>query len=197
MKLHTANLLQVTLIGVTYALPMRWMLVTILVALSACNNSIYTRDGVTDGDTFYLAPHAWADDDPALQSWVTYSLVRSACQLQIGGDNPARNSDYGCEFTARRRLLDAWEEQRSENPGAEDPYLDALLRVRRAGFLDEYTVRYFGRDDWVVPAEVEVADFRRWQRQHLRGHKPETRIIGSWNYGAARTSCNTVTDTGC
>ena len=197
MKLQIANLLQVTLIGVKYASAMRWILVTVLLALSACNNSIYTRDGVTDGDTFYLAPHAWADDDPALQSWVTYSLVRSACQLEIGGNNPARNSDYGCEFTARRRLVDAWEAQRSENPGVADPYLDALLRVRQAGFLDEYTVRYFGRDEWIVPAEVRVADFRRWQRQHLRGHKPETRIIGSWNYGAAQTSCTAVAETRC
>jgi hypothetical protein len=182
MKLHSANLLQVTLSGVTYAWPMRWMIVTALVALSACNNAIYTRDGVTDGDTFYLAPHAWADDDPALQSWVTYSLVRSACQLEIGGGNPARNSDYGCELMARRHLVDAWEERIAQDPEVEDPYLDALLRVRKAGFLDEYTVRYFGRDDWVVPAEVRVADFRRWQRRHLRGHRPETRIIGSWNY---------------
>ncbi|MEJ2275530.1 MAG: hypothetical protein P8Y01_13335 [Woeseiaceae bacterium] len=71
-----------------------------------------------------------------------------------------------------------------EDPDAADPYLDALLRVQKAGFLDEYTVRYFGRDDWVVPAEVRVADFRRWQQQHLPGHKPETRIIGSWNFGA-------------
>jgi hypothetical protein len=182
MKLQIANLLQVTLTRVTYACRMRWILATALVALSGCNSSVYTRDGVTDGDTFYLAPLAWADDDPALQSWVTYSLVRSACQLEIGGDNPARNSEYGCEFTARRHLVDAWEQQRSANPGAEDPYLDALLRVRKAGFLDEYTVRYFGRDDWVVPAEVRVQDFRRWQRRHLRGHKPETRMIGSWNY---------------
>ena len=51
-----------------------------------------------------------------------------------------------------------------------------------AGFLDEYTVRYFGRPHWQVPVEVQVDDFHRWQRQHLRGHKPETRLIGSWGY---------------
>ena len=37
-------------------------------------------------------------------------------KLELGGDNPARNSDYGCEFTARRHLLDAWERQRAEHP---------------------------------------------------------------------------------
>lgn len=184
MKSGIANLLQVSLSTVKYALPMRIPAFVLLLVLAACNSSIYTKDGVTDGDTFYLAPQAWADDDPVLQSWVAYSLARSTCQLAIGGTNPARNDDYGCEFTARRHLVDAWERQRSEHAGITDPYLDALLQVRAAGYLDEYTVRYFGRDDWLVPAEVQIDDFRRWQRRHLRGHQPETRIIGSWNYRA-------------
>ena len=33
-----------------------------------------------------------------------------------------------------------------------------------------------------VPVEVQVDDFQRWQRQNLRGHRPETRLIGSWGY---------------
>lgn len=161
---------------------MRILLLTGLLSLAACNTSVYTKDGVTDGDTFYLAPRAWADDDPALQSWVAYSLVKSACQLEVGGENPARSSNYGCELTARQHLLDTWEEQREEHSNASDAYLDALLRVRRAGFLDEYTVHYFGRPDWSVPAEVNVADFSRWQRANLARHQPQTRLIGSWNY---------------
>lgn len=176
------DLLQVSLMNVTYPVGMRILLVMGLLPLAACNTSIYTKDGVTDGDTFYLAPYVWADDDPAVQSWVTYSLVKSACQLQAGGENPARNSDYGCELTAREHLLDTWESQREEHDRASDPYLDTLLRVRRAGYLDEYTVHYFGRNDWQVPAEVRLADFHRWQRGNLGRHKPQTRMIGSWNY---------------
>jgi hypothetical protein len=113
---------------------------------------------------------------------VTYSLVKSTCQLEVGGDNPARNSDYGCELTAREHLLDTWDSQRDEHRDASDPYLDSLLQVRNAGFLDEYTVHYFGRADWHVPAEVQVGDFRRWQKGNLPRHKPQTRTIGSWNY---------------
>lgn len=161
---------------------MRPLLVISLLVLAGCNTSVYTRDGVTDGDTFYLAPRAYGDDDPVLQSWVAYSLIRSTCQLELGGDNPARNSDYGCEFTARRHLVDTWLEQRAAHPGAADDYLDALLKVRDAGHLDEYTVHYFGRRSWQVPAEVRVAEFRRWQRSHMPGHRPRTRLIGSWNY---------------
>jgi hypothetical protein len=133
---------------------------------------------VTDGDTFYLAPRALTDDDAVLQSWVTYSLIRSTCQLDVGGENPARVNTYDCELRARRRLLDSWRENRERA----DPYLDTLLAVSQAGFLDEYVVYYFGRDSWQVPAEVDLDAFRDWRRSRLRGHKPETRLVGSWGY---------------
>lgn len=153
-----------------------------LLLTAACNSEIYTRDGVTDGDSFYLAPHAFQDDDPALQSWVAYSLMKSTCQLEVGGEIPARVSDFKCEHTARQHLLDTWTEQQLQHKGATDAYLDSLVDVRNAGFLDEYTVHYFGRQHWEVPTGLRSKDFRRWQRTHLRHHQPETRIIGSWGY---------------
>jgi hypothetical protein len=161
---------------------MRILLLLALVPTGALASEIFTRDGVTDGDTFFLAPRAYSDDDPALQSWVAYSLMKSTCLLELGGDNPARNSSYGCEFTARMHLVDAWETQRTEHPNASDAYLDTLLRVREAGYLDEYTVRYFGKRHWQVPVEINVDRFRRWERKHLPRHRPQTRLIGSWNY---------------
>ena len=182
MKRGFAKRLQVSLITVTYSVRMRVLLLLVCLPAVALAGQIFTRDGVTDGDTFYLAPRAHVDDDPVLQSWVAYSLARSTCQLEMGGDNPARNSSYGCEFTARRHLLDTWEEQRAEHSDAADDYLDALLQVREAGFLDEYTVHYFGKKHWQVPAEVDVPAFRRWQKRHLKGHRPQSRLIGSWNY---------------
>ena len=175
-------MLQVSLICVKYAANMRIFALLPLLLLAACNSEIYTRGGVTDGDTFYLAPRAYSDDDPVLQSWVAYSLAKSVSQIDIGGEIPARVSDYGCEFTARRHLVDTWQEQRLENGAVSDAYLDDLVRVNEAGFLDESTVSYFGHRDWQVPVEVRVDDFRIWQRQHLRRHRPQTRIIGSWGY---------------
>ena len=154
----------------------------ILTVAAGCGSEMYVRDGVTDGDTFYLADRAFADDDPVLQSWVTYSLARSACQLDVGGTNPARQSTYGCEFSARQLLLDSWQQHRDEDPALAHEYLDELLAVRRAGFLDEYVVHYFGRRKWQVPAEVDVRAFRQWRRKHLAGHRPQTHIIGSWNF---------------
>ena len=176
-----ANGVQVSLMDVNYAWSMRILVLCALLAVAGCNPSVYTRGGVTDGDTFYLAPRAWVDDDPVLQSWVAYSLMKSACQLEVGGDVPSRVSDYGCEFTGRMKLVETWEEQRALKQ-ASDRYLDDLVRVRNAGYLDEYTVHYFGARGWIVPVEVRVDDFLDWRRAELPGHRPETRLIGSWNY---------------
>ncbi len=161
---------------------MRASLPLVFILLAGCSSDIYVRGGVTDGDTFHLAPIALTDTDPVLQSWVAYSLARSACQLEIGGENPARNSSFACETLARGILADAWAEQRAEEPGIGDRYLDALVKVRDAGFLDAYTAYFFERDGWQVPDDVDIDSFAVWRRQHLRRHRARTRIIGYWAY---------------
>lgn len=152
------------------------------VTLFGCNGDIYLRDGVSNGDTFYLAPRALVDSDPVLQSWVSYSLSLSTCQLQLGDVNAARASAYTCELTARRLLSDTWAEKAIENPQIADDYLDDLALVSESGFLAEYVAYYFRRTHWHIPGELRIQEFRAWQRSHLRGHKPKTQLTGSWNY---------------
>jgi len=158
-----------------------WLLLP-LFALAGCNSEIYLQDGVTDGDTFYLAPRALSDDDPALQSWVTYSLSISACQLGIGGDNPARATSFECELKSRELLLDTWRDHKRIDPEFRDAYLDDLDAIERAGYLPEHVARHFGRRHWELPPTLEVGDYRRWERQAVPGLEPETRLVGSWNY---------------
>lgn len=150
--------------------------------LAACSGSIYLRDGVTDGDTFYLAQQALIDDDPVLQSWVRYSLARSACKLGIGGENPARNSSFDCELTARQHLVDAWVEQGGAGHGRHAEYLDELVLVNDRGYLEEYVAHHFRRREWNIPDALELNTYRRWEKMSLPDHRPETRIVGSWNY---------------
>lgn len=179
---RSASLLQLSLMEFTYPANMRLLALLLLIPVVATSGEIYTRDGVTDGDTFYLAPSAFANDDAAFQSWVAYSLMKSACQLEIGGENPARANSFECEFKSRQHLVNAWEEKRAQDRNITDSYLDALSDVQYAGFLAEYITKYFGRKDWDLPEGLRIDEFRHWQREHLRGHKPKTRIIGSWNY---------------
>ena len=146
-------------------------------AAAACGGDVFLRDGVTDGDTFYLAQQALVDDDPALQSWVSYSLTRSTCQLTLGGDNPARQTSFDCELMARRHLLESWREREGR-----DDYLDDLAAIDEAGWLPEYVARHFARGHWTLPDDLEPAAYRRYERRHFPGHRPRTRWVGSWNY---------------
>jgi hypothetical protein len=164
---------------------LRCVSLCLIVLLAGCNPTIYVRDGVTDGDTFYLARQAFTSGDPAVASWVRFSLMRSACKLEVGGEIPSRVSTFDCEVTARSHLVDAWQEERIRNDSVEDVYLDALLEVRHAGFLNEYVVYYFGKPTWEVPEMFDETGFRDYRRMHLRGHRAETRLIGSWGYGGA------------
>ena len=154
----------------------------VLLALAGCSSEVYLRDGVTDGDTFYLADNTLLDADPVLQSWSSYSLTRSVCQLQIGGENPARASSFECELTARRHLVESWAEHRNTEAGVSDPYLDSLSRVHEAGYLPEYVAYYLNRRQWQLPNDLDSEGFVDWRRQYLRRHKAETRLTGSWNY---------------
>lgn len=164
---------------------MRFLMYLALVpalTVAGCDGGIYVRDGVTDGDTFYLAENAYHDDDPVLQSWVAYSLDLSTCQLTIGGDNPAHNSSFACEYGARQALADAWVEKTADDPTSADPYLDNLVKIREADFLREYVADSYARRGWNVPDDLAIREYDRWRRDNLHGHRREQRITGSWNY---------------
>lgn len=150
--------------------------------LSACASDVYVRGGVTDGDTFFVAPVAYATDDPSVASWLRYSLIRSTCQLELGGPNPARANSYACELKGREHLVDAWLEHRASGGDHEDAYLDDLATVREAGFLDEYTAHYFAKDERRRSQTFDWKGFERWRGRHLKRHRPQTRLVGYWGY---------------
>lgn len=163
-------------------------LLTAVLFIAACGNGIYLRDGVTDGDTFYLSQRALMDDDPVLQSWVSYSLTRSACQLDIGGDNPARANSFDCELSARNDLLATWREKKIRRPALSNNYLDTLVAVQDAGYLPEYIDHHFSRRQWSMPDDLQVCEYQRWMSRSFPRHKAETRLIGAWNYARKVTT---------
>ncbi len=150
--------------------------------LGACDGRIYVRDGVTDGDTFYLPEYVIYDDDPALQSWVAYSLDLSTCQLTLGGDNPARNSSFDCEHGAHEILVQSWQGQLQNNAGASDGHLDTLLEIANYGYLREYVAVELARPGWELPDDLDRDGYRTLLGELRADVKPQRRIVGSWNY---------------
>jgi hypothetical protein len=166
----------------------RTPLIVAFLALHGCAGDIYLRDGVTDGDTFYLSQQAMMEDDAVTQSWVRYSLARSACKLAIGGDNPARNSSYECELTARRHLVTAWSDYEVFSNQGGGRYLNELQQVSERGYLEEYVAHHFRRRHWHMPEDLDLSGYRRWEKRSLPEHRPETRLKGSWNYAGKVTA---------
>ena len=171
---------------------MRFLLAATALTMAACNGEIYVRDGVTDGDTFYLADRALVDDDPVLQSWVSYSLAVSACQLMNGGENPARASSFDCEVQARQVMLDTWREKQAIDRSVADPYLDDLEIIDNAGFLGEHVARHFANQGWDIPGDLEIRAYRDWARDVIPGHDAETRSGGDEN--SARPAIGLIED---
>ena len=74
-------------------------------------------------------------------------------------------------------------EQGVQAPGeTEDTYLDRLQSVAAAGYLGEYVAWYYGESSWELPDTLDLRGFRSWRKKNLRGHRPQTRITGSWGY---------------
>ena len=171
-------------------MPRYYLVFVLIAAVAACDSRIYVRDGLTDGDTFYLPQYVYFDENPVIQSWVAYSLGRSVCQLEMGGDNPARNHSFDCEVTSRELLVERWRELGGEplEAGPTDggqsgaAYLDTLAATADAWF-------YHRGNGWAAPEGLRMDAFAEWRRRELpRGHRATTRIIGSWGYAARGAS---------
>jgi len=160
-----------------------------ILALAGCG--IYTLGGPGHGDRFVVPPGAATNPDAVVQSWVAYSLARSTCQLEHGGDAPSHHRSFECELGPREVLVERWAGRDARrNPDAEgapapppqqDEYLDLLVRVRDAGFLAEYVWHYLREPGWKEPEGLRHSAFEAWRaREGLRWHRPRTRIIGYW-----------------
>ncbi|MEN7343893.1 MAG: hypothetical protein AAAFM81_13165 [Pseudomonadota bacterium] len=169
-------------------LPIRpFSLIAAILLIIGCDTRVYVKEGVTDGNRFSLPAMVELSPDPVVQSWVAYSLAKSVCQLEMGGENPARNNSFACELSSREVLVDRWSDYGSVDTGERSDdaqYLDQLAEASDAGFLDEYVWQFMAQRDWTQPASLELEAFKRWRQEQptWRRHRAVTRIIGSWGY---------------
>jgi len=106
-------------------------------------------------------------------AWLAYSLAKAAAHEEAlksasGNGTP---DDFAVEFAGRRALALTWRGARGGESPAADAYLDQLVAIDDAGFMDEYVLASFANPGWVVPAPVlgglEPASFGRWAEANV------------------------------
>ncbi len=106
-------------------------------------------------------------------AWITYATIRGRTYEEVR-DRGSRNragDDYLIEVRARSGMAAFWRDQRQTPEAASDAYLDKLVEIAEAGFIEEYVLGTFARPGWTVPSKelplIDFASFAEWGPVHL------------------------------
>jgi hypothetical protein len=106
-------------------------------------------------------------------AWLAYALMRGSIyqELQTRGSGNRSADDFLIEYRAREMLANLWLESRESDEVEPDAYLDKLVEIADAGFLDEYVILVFAKPGWTVPLDyardLDPAGFSDWWREHV------------------------------
>ena len=123
-----------------------------------------------------LDPRAAAAGPATMTSWLVYAAAkRSLIDTRVAAGG--RTDDFSIEASAREALVDHWRSQQA-TASTSEPYLDRLVEVADAGYLDEYVIAAFGEPGWTIPPDVvgslDLPGFFGWGQERLRDHTVET-----------------------
>jgi hypothetical protein len=158
-----------------------------LVTLGACGYPVGQADKAarpprehnpcTGEPSLIVSPEILKYDEGARAAWMAYGITKlGVLRGQVSGLSARRASDYGIELEAHTTMLSVWKHRRAEG-AAPDAYLDTLMDVERAGFLEEYVLISFGEPGWTLPASalasLDWTGFFAWAKSHLGKHRPK------------------------
>lgn len=124
--------------------------------------------------------------DPAIMqgpggaAWLAYGAGKAAAHERAAGSAAGNGTadDFPVELAGRAALALAWRIARAGESPPSDAYLDKLVAIDDAGYLEEYVLATFGAPGWVVPAPVlaglDPAGFSRWAEGSLAGLESAT-----------------------
>jgi len=112
---------------------------------------------------------AWIGYAAARAEWVQENLSREDFK-EMG-----YKRSFDEELSARKSLLEIWMELTESKSGLSDQYLDELVMVRKAGFLEEYVWQLLRSPDWTTkPDNLELKGFSNWLADKLPNHEVQT-----------------------
>jgi tetratricopeptide (TPR) repeat protein len=127
-----------------------------------------------------VGPEALAQGKDALGAWIVYGARKAKLfEARSGRVHNRSTDDFALELGARAALAEVWREQRvqADKP---NPYLDLLVDLQQAGFLDEYVVAFLAKPGWTVPGDAlaafDLGGFTSWRASRLAGHQPVTLV---------------------
>ena len=114
------------------------------------------------------------------EAWLLYgiSLLQWAvrCTALESAPSGLLQSSFAAERYARAKQIDIWRKMgRGRNEPL--PYLEELIEIEEAGYLDDYVWRHHRRPAWgAVPASIIARsdEFEQWMAKKFPGHKPQT-----------------------
>ena len=114
-------------------------------------------------------------------AWLLYATARITAYVELEERQPGANlaaDDYEIELFARKALTDFWFESRQGSNASPDPYLDTLVEIDRAGFLEEYVIGTFAKPGWTISAgdlaKIDGVEFSAWAQTELKGFATQT-----------------------
>jgi tetratricopeptide (TPR) repeat protein len=153
-----------------------------LAAMLACGHQDTPADApldrTADRGVVTVSAEAGAQGERALAAWLAYGAARARLfEERQGHFHNQSGDDYAIELGARAALAEAWQGHRGTDRNA---YLDLLLEVRRAGFLEEYVISYFAKPGWTIPGpalgQLTFPAYARWGTSRLENHQPQTLV---------------------
>jgi hypothetical protein len=94
----------------------------------------------------------FGENTNVLAAWLAYGTTKSLWvtdkYLEENPDKSKYQYSFQEELDAREALVQVWKDLKKRDENISDKYLNSLIVVKDAGFLDEYVWHYFQAEEW-------------------------------------------------
>lgn len=127
-----------------------------------------------------IAPELLEGGNQAVTAaWLGYALARVGWLRQ---NVPQEYIDQGYysrsfeeELHGRESMIKIWGELKDKDGSLTDLYLDELLEIYKAGYIEEYVWVYLCEDGWEgSPADERLDEYIEWEEVNIPNHEPLT-----------------------
>lgn len=124
-----------------------------------------------------------SDDDSSsdrVAAWLLYGMSRMSAMEERARSHRryVPPNDYPAELRARSDLAIFWRDQREKGSEEKDTYLDTLVAIADAGFMEEYVISAFVSPGWTIKASdiaaFDFAGYTAWGDEHLKDFESVT-----------------------